>query len=201
MQRPRRLPSFFTGVILAAGLLCGFCCPAALAEPVANVQHTYYPVDGLTASQIRDALDRNTPVRKNGKTFDAYTRWNVAWQFYWTPDNSGTCRITSVSTTVRIHYTLPRLQANADRPLGLESRWKQFIAALVAHEKGHAALGVKAAREIERRLAQIEERDSCHQLEADANRLAEEIIAQYARIEDQYDADTDHGAGDGARFP
>ena len=197
----RRLKIILLVTAIAAGLTCGGGLQRAWAEPLTSIQKTYYAVDGKTASQIRHALDRNTPVRQNGKTYDAHTRWNVAWQFYWNAGSDGSCRITTVTTTVRIHYTLPRLQASEDRPQDLETRWSKYITALMAHEDAHAAFGLDAAREIELRLFQLGERSSCQQLASEANDLARAIIARHARLEDRYDAETDHGAREGARFP
>jgi len=197
----RRLKIILLVTAAVAGLLGRFCLQQAWAEPLTRIRKTYYAVDGITAPQIRQALDRNTPVRHNGKTFDAYTGWNVAWQFHWNADGDGSCHVTTVTTTVRIHYTLPRLQANEHRPRALERRWSKYSTALLAHEDGHAAFGVDAAREIEQRLPQLGQRPSCQQLESDANSLAREIVARHARLEDRYDAETDYGARDGARFP
>ncbi len=73
--------------------------------------------------------------------------------------------------------------------------------ALIAHEAGHAALGVDAARNIERRLSQMGDRSSCDQLESEANALAREIIVRDTRLDSQYDVDTNYGERDGARFP
>ena len=186
---------------IVAGLFSELGLQRAWGEPLTNIQKTFYAVDGMTAAQIRQALDRNSPVRQNGKTFDAHTRWNVEWQFYWNSGGDGSCRLTTVTTTVRIQYTLPRLQASEDRPPNLERRWSEYIRALVAHEEAHADLGIDAAREVEQRLSQMDGRPSCQQLESDANALAREIIARYARMEERYDAETDHGAKEGARFP
>ena len=197
----RRLRIAVLAAAIIAGLFIGPGFHPACAEPLTSIRKTFYAVDGMTATQIRQALDRNSPVRQNGKTFDAYTRWNVEWQFYWNSGGDGSCRITTVATTVGIHFTLPRLQANENRPPNLERRWSKYISALVTHEEAHADFGIDAAREVEQRLSQMDGRPSCRQLESDANALAREIIARYLRMEDRYDAETDHGAREGARFP
>ena len=196
-----RLKITLLAAAIVAGLFVDVGLQRAWAEPLTSIRKTFYTVDGMTPSQIRQALDRHSPVRQNGKTFDAHTRWNVEWQFFWNSGGDGSCRITTVTTTVRIHYTLPRLQTNEDRPPNLEHRWRKYITALVAHEEAHAALGLDAAREVEQRIYQMNGRPSCRQLESDANALAQEIIARYAWMEDRFDAETDHGDREGARFP
>jgi predicted secreted Zn-dependent protease len=177
------------------------CLPLASAEPQVFVQKSEYPVAGQTATLIRQSLDRNTPVRPGGKPFDAYTKWDIDWQIGWTFDADGTCRMTAVTTTVRIRQTFPYLDNADDLPRQLADRWEGYMRALIEHEEGHAVLGVDAAREIEQQLSQMGQRSSCGRLEADANAMAREIIARYALLEAQYDADTNYGERDGARFP
>jgi predicted secreted Zn-dependent protease len=175
--------------------------PRAFAEPKINIQKRYYPAFGQTSAQIRQSLDRNTPVQHNGKPFDAYTKWDVDWQFRWTYDGDGTCRMTAVTTVLHIRQTFPRLENKGALAPQLTRRWERYMIALVEHEAGHAALGIDAARAIERQLLQMGDRSSCDQLESEANALVREIIARYSRLEAQYDADTNYGERDGARFP
>jgi predicted secreted Zn-dependent protease len=175
--------------------------PHAIAAPEIIIQKRHYPAAGQTSAQIRQSLDRNTPVRQNGKPFDACTRWDIDWQFWWAYDGDGTCRITRVTTVVRIWQTFPRMENAGDLVPQLADRWERHMIALIEHEEGHVALGVDAARNIERRLSQMGDRSSCDQLESEANALAREIIARYTRLEAQYDADTNYGERDGARFP
>jgi len=191
-------------IILGAANIMIFafiCLPLAFAEPQVFVQKSEYPVAGQTAALIRQSLDRNTPVRPGGKPFDAYTKWDIDWQLTWTFDADGTCRMTAVITAVRIWQTFPLLENADDLPPQLADRWEGYLRALIEHEKGHVALGVDAARNIERQLSQMGDRPSCDQLESEANALAREVIARYARLEAQYDADTKYGERDGARFP
>ena len=174
--------------------------PPVMAEPEIQIQKRYYPAAGQTSAQIRQSLDRNTPVRQNGKPFDAYTQWDVDWQFWWAYDGDGTCRITKVTSVIRIRQTFPYLENTSDLAPQQADRWGRYMIALVEHEKGHVALGVDAARKIEHQLSQMGDRPSCDQLESEANALARDIIARYARLEAQYDADTNYGERDGARF-
>ena len=190
-----------SGPVVFALVLLLAVPPWAVAEPAVNIQAHYYPVAGRTEVQIRQSLDRSTPVRPNGRPFDAYTRWDIDWQFRWAFDGDGTCRMMTVASVVRIVQTFPRLENAAALPPDLADRWERYMRALAAHEAGHVALGVDAARDIEQQLMQMGDRSSCDQLEADANSMAREIIARYALVEDRYDADTNYGERDGARFP
>lgn len=196
-----RLRSIILGTAAAIQVLSLAFLPHAIAEPEIIIQKRYYPAVGQTPAQIRQSLDRNTPVRQNGKPFDAYTKCDVDWQFWWAYDKDGTCRITRVTTVVRIRQTFPRLENTGNLAPQQADRWARYMAALVEHEEGHAAFGVDAARNIERRLSQMGDRSSCDQLESEANALARDIIARYTRLEAQYDAETNYGERDGAQFP
>jgi len=44
-------------------------------------------------------------------------------------------------------------------------------------------------------------RNSCEQLESDANEIGKSVIAKYSRIEKDYDRTTNHGLNTGAVFP
>lgn len=197
----KRLRSITLGTAAAILVLWLAFLPNAIAEPEIIIQKRYYPAVGQTSAQIRQSLDRNTPVRHNGKPFDAYTKWDVDWQFWWAYDGDGTCRITTVTTVIRIWQTFPRLENTGSLAPQQADQWGRYMSALVEHEAGHVALGMDAARNIERQLSQVGDRSSCDQLEVEANALARDIIARYARLEAQYDADTDYGERDGARFP
>jgi len=194
----RSIPFGTAAAILVLSLVF---LPYATAAPEIILQKRHYPAVGQTSAQIRQSLDRNTPVRQNGKPFDAYTKWDIDWQFWWACDGDGTCRITKVTTVVRIRQTFPHLENTGDLVPQLADRWERYMIALIEHEEGHVALGVDAARDLERRLSQMGDRSSCDQLESEANALAREIIARYTRLEAHYDADTNYGERDGARFP
>lgn len=174
--------------------------PAA-AEPELSVQRTTYAVSGRTAAQIRQSLNRNSPVRQDNKTFDAYTRWDIDWRLRWFEDGDGGCRPISVTTLVRIRITLPALQDRDALPPNLADRWQRYLRALAAHEQGHADIGIAAARAIEVQIPLLGLRPSCDRLASETDALAREIIARHAQMEIQYDKDTRFGERDGAIFP
>ena len=194
-------PYATSGMAVVILILCLVCPPPAFAEPEIAVQKTYYQVSGTTAAQIRKSLNRNSPVRQQGQSFDAYTRWDVDWRLRWAYDADGTCRPNMVSTLVRIHYTLPGLQGIDSLAPDLAGRWKRYMSELVAHEEGHAKMGIEAAREIEQQLSALGQRSSCEQLDAEAKFLARDIINRYSLLDDQYDADILYDQRAGPRFP
>ena len=98
-------------------------------------------------------------------------------------------------------YTLPRLARNSSTPESVVRRWDQYYAALFSHEQGHKDIGVKAAQDVKAEITAMGPRQTCKQLETDANNIGKEVIDRYSRVEKNYDRTTNHGLNTGAVFP
>ena len=146
-----------------------------------------------------DVLTRS-PVENNGKKYVAYTRWHVSWKFWW-HKNAGSCDISDVETVLDVTYTLPRLDQASSTPEPVARRWEKYYAALFSHEQGHKDIGIRAARDIETQIAAMGPRQTCAQLENDANEIGMKVVDRYSRLEKDYDRSTNHGLNTGAVFP
>jgi predicted secreted Zn-dependent protease len=71
--------------------------------------------------------------------------------------------------------------------------WDQVYRSLDLHERGHVAINVEAAKDLERALKAIEPQPTCEALLAEARRLAQLAWRAAARRQTEYDADTNHG--------
>ena len=172
----------------------------AVSAPVVDVKVDYYWVSGRTASEIRNDLNRKTPIRQDGKKYDAHTDWFVKWNFWWN-ESSGLCTIKKVETRVDVQYVLPKLNRSGSIPSSLKQKWETYKKAFLHHENGHKDMGVRAAREIEKEIRNMAPRRTCKQLEIDANRLGDKIVKKYKDVEREYDRKTNHGMNEGAVFP
>ena len=173
---------------------------AANAGTETRVNNVNYMVGGKTAEEIWTDVLAKTPVHQNGKRYAAHTKWNVSWQFWWL-DNGNSCEISKVTTGLEVTYTLPRLKQTSSIPDSVLAQWDKYYAALFDHELGHRNLGSKAAIEIENEIYNMAPRNSCEQLESDANKIGKGVIAKYSRIDKDYDRTTNHGLNTGAVFP
>lgn len=171
-----------------------------VASPIVEVKTDYYSVSGRTAKEIRNDLNRKTPVQENKVKYDGETTWSVEWDFWWN-ESHGRCSITNVTTKVDIQYILPKLAVATPLPQALQQKWDNYMQALTAHEVGHKNMGVGAANEIEQKIKSMASRPTCKQLESDANRLGAEIITKYNYLDDEFDRRTNHGINDGVIFP
>ncbi len=57
----------------------GFTSVEAFADPRIDVKIKYYEVEGDTVEDLKHELKVKTPIRNNGKPFDANTTWYVKW--------------------------------------------------------------------------------------------------------------------------
>ena len=143
---------------------------SAIAAPIVKLKTDYYLISGGTASEIRNNIDRKTPIRENGTSYDAHTDWFVKWNYWWDHSN-GLCTITKVETKVNIQFILPKLKTSSTLPKALRKKWKTYMKALLRHEDGHKNIGIRAANEIESKILNMASRRTCKQLEIDANHI------------------------------
>jgi predicted secreted Zn-dependent protease len=80
----------------------------------------------------------------------------------------------------------------------LQTEWDRFIGALWVHERGHAEHGIRAANDIKAKLEGLPPEANCEAAGARANAAAQEILAQYAGIDVDYDRQTEGGKTQGA---
>ena len=173
--------------------------PAA-AEPKVTESFNYYDVSGSTVQELRADLNRKRPTDKDGKHFDAFTRWYIRWHYdYQTGSNQ--CAIASVSTTVNVTITFPRLSETADTPGAVNQAFADYRQKLLLHEKGHAQNAIDTAKRIDDGITALRPLGTCAGLGQAANSLGYSLIEAANQWDIDYDRRTRHGATQGARFP
>jgi predicted secreted Zn-dependent protease len=172
----------------------------AVAEPKVTETINYYDVSGSTVQELRADLNRNGPAGKDGKRYDAFTHWYIRWRHN---DQRGgnECAIASVSTSVDVTITFPRLSGTADVPGAVKQAFADYTQKLLLHEKGHAQNAIDTARRIDDGIAALRPQHNCSELGRAANRLGYSLIEAANQWDIDYDRRTQHGASQGARFP
>lgn len=145
-----------------------------------------YDVSGSTESEIRTQLSAYGP---NG--YDAYTKWYVRWD--WPGRGTATCRLQEAEVSYEITVTFPHWTPTADASPELVAKWNGYLYALGLHEKRHVDNVVSRFPTV---IAAIKG-GTCLSAEA----AAQGVLEQMRQFDSQYDLDTDHGRGQGARFP
>ena len=168
----------------------------ALAYPeIINTNKTY-KVIAEDKSSLLSALNKASPILEGGEIFHGYTDTYVNWNYRW-DKRENYCKLHSVSTKVKITYTLPDL-VNRTNSTDLQNVWNQYYPALVEHEKGHGQIAIDAAIEIEKVLINLPAYPDCDALSTKANATANEILERYRSKHKTYDRETGHGKTQGA---
>jgi predicted secreted Zn-dependent protease len=173
----------------------------ALADPMVTETFDYYDVDGAAAQEIRADLNRRGPIDgTEHRRFDAVTHWYVRWRYTY-KNVGGGCEITTVSTNADITYAFPRLRPRSAAPAELRQAFAGYLENLLVHEKGHARVGIDIATRIEQGIRRLPPAPTCIVLDDAANNLGHALIKEANRLDIDYDAQTQHGKTQGARFP
>jgi predicted secreted Zn-dependent protease len=186
-----------------AFLLLSACTAARLANrvpegplPETTEETSTYDIEGSTASQLRASLDRLGPVI-DGARYDARSIWKVNWSYKFERGQGG-CSLKNVSTTVKVTFILPRWPGENPE---VGPHWQRYLSALLTHEKGHARIGIDAARFIVSALQALPPGRDCEVADSLAAAAAREELELARDWERDYDAQTRHGATQGATFP
>jgi predicted secreted Zn-dependent protease len=181
---------------LALALAAAVVAPAPAATPpgtarVAHATMVYYAVGGATPAQIRARLNARAPASPDGFHGDAFTRWSFRWQ--WPGSSDGRCRVGEATVTMRIDVSFPRWTHPKAASAATAAAWARYARALARHEQGH----VDFARAHYAAVVRAIRGASCKT----ANAAGAKQLAVIRRHDIAYDAATQHGATQGARFP
>lgn len=156
---------------------------------------TYYDIKGSTAPQLVAEMRKLGP--QDGRYFgETHSPLRWTWR---TRNNGVNCTLTAVSVRMRSDVTLPRWTPPKDTLPGLATQWNQFIAALETHEVGHKNIAARGAKDILHKLQTLSA--PCASMSNEANRMTADIVTRMRAEQVAYDAETRHGATQGATFP
>lgn len=164
---------------------------AGRETPKVHRQNMFYDIGGYTFLDIRREISRRSHKRINNKLAIAWCSWQVMWSMH-TREKEHRCEITSIDTSVAVSITMPRWINYASAGDGMKAAWDQYNSSILTHEETHASHGVTAARDIQRRLAELGGRSSCKSVQEEAELLAGRIIKEYR----EKDVELDRVSGD-----
>jgi predicted secreted Zn-dependent protease len=156
--------------------------------PVAfpNATPEFYDVGGSNADEIRVHMN----ARRSG-SYDAFTKWSVRWN--WPGYGTANCRLQDAEVSYDITVTFPRWTPTEQATPELIATWNGYLHALALHESDHVVNVVSHYPAV---IAAIKN-STC----LTAETAAQAVLQQMRDFDWQYDADTDHGRTQGARFP
>ncbi|WP_274690664.1 DUF922 domain-containing Zn-dependent protease [Spartinivicinus poritis] len=162
------------------------------AEPNVSISYKFYDIYPKSFKEIEKEMNDRTPILKNGVRYKGYTAWYVKWRFKWWNDGNS-CKITSVSTSLDVSYTMPRIPDNFTVNPSIRKAFNNYYQVLLKHEQGHKDSGLFAARDIEKALLGLGSFNNCKTLETAANNKGHQVIKKYNQRDINYDKRTKHG--------
>lgn len=158
---------------------------------IPNAEVIYYDISGSTESELRAQLDALSPVGYDNYKGDATTNWYIGWN--WPGYGTSDCDLTQTEVTYSVKVTMPRWKSPADADPQLVNKWNNYVQALALHETGHVNFVVQNYQSVKTAIQNA----TCDTAEAAAQAALEPI----RQMDIDYDAETGHGATQGARFP
>jgi predicted secreted Zn-dependent protease len=160
-----------------------------------------YAISGDTATALVAEMGAQNLLDEAGDAVFALTTWNVVWTYDWVTGPGPSCGIGDLAVSVAIETTLPTWKPPPTAAAHLVDSWERYTEALVIHERGHVQNGLNRAAEIVAAMASIDHKPTCDALESSADAAGAAIIDEGRTWDVTYDADTIHGATQGASFP
>ena len=96
---------------------------------------------------------------------------------------------------------MPRLNPDSSAPAALARTFDEYAEKLLAHEDGHAQNGIETGKRIEAAILGMQPHPTCDELSRAANAEGDRLIKEANQADRDYDARTEHGRTQGARFP
>jgi predicted secreted Zn-dependent protease len=153
----------------------------------------HYAVQGATYEALSQSLKNNGP-----KGFHGLSSWRIDYE-YTTRKLGGGCQVDTVKVKVGGEILMPRWTDEASGPSDLQRRWSTYYAALRQHEDGHIQHGRELALLIRQRLLGLGVQP-CEQMQALTEGEFKRLSGNLKARDEDYDARTNHGATQGARF-
>jgi predicted secreted Zn-dependent protease len=164
----------------------------------ARVREVRYPVVGATAAELRDVM-RVVGPRVGGHPFGAATRWEVTWTYGAVREATGFA-VAAVRVGVDIEVKLPLWRPCRGTSEALVMEFAAYLAALRAHEEGHARVALGAGRSVRRALEAVSGAADLSSLHERAAAAAEWVLRHARHEEIAYDHATGHGQSQGVRL-
>ncbi|MBW4694436.1 MAG: DUF922 domain-containing Zn-dependent protease [Lyngbya sp. HA4199-MV5] len=192
--------AIFVGSCIVSYALAGGATDPDLT--VATPTVAPYKIQGKTAAELRSQMNQLGPLNQDeGKRFDASTTWDLDAQFTAGGKKGASCKIKTVTVTVKTTFNLPEWTPPTGTPQALIDRWKKHLAALQTHEDGHKQLGIDAGNDLLAQLKALPAAPSCDAINKIAAQKRDAVKASFKQKHKAYDASTKHGANQGAVFP
>lgn len=164
-----------------------------------DIDTHYYQVYGTTPTEVRTQLNE-CGAKSGGEGYDAYTSYYINWAYNYQPIAGG-CLVKDVAVGAKIDFFYPKWEDPGNAQAGLKENWQRYMNNLETHENGHKDIALAGAQAILDALVSLPTYSTCDEAQSTANSTAQGIFNDYDARQEAYDAETNHGATQGATFP
>lgn len=164
------------------------------ARPNVNIEFNHYYISPMKVNEVVAELFSNTPIKMGSEKYLAETNWQIKYK-YNSQYNVKLCKVDTVSVDLDVEYIMPQVSNSV--PAKIKHKFKRFYKKLLTHEQTHKNNGLKAAKEIERKIRAKSQEKNCDILNSKIKKMADSIISKYARLDRLYDERTQHGRSEG----
>ncbi len=179
---------------------------AALEKCVGADGKVSYSDHGCAAGAKRTSLGGASLDNVQMEYYDAsapgghqgHTDWSLSYQ-YKSRTVPGGCRADPLETRLQLKVRLPRWRGASGASPDLASRWSRYLSALEVHEAGHVQTGRDFEASFRRAAASLTAPD-CGSLDAALRAQFQSMLKQANARDADYDAQTRHGATQGAYY-
>jgi predicted secreted Zn-dependent protease len=188
--------------------------PLVVSEPIAvrdetsqdgvvrlklGVWRRTYEVPGEDVREIGRNLNTLRINAGHGE-FAAQTKWDLRWSVRY-KEEGASCRLQAATVEYYAVVTLPALVSEAALSDADVARWYRFADALEAHEMSHVEREIAGAEALRQSLLLLEPMPDCQAMALRITELGEAAKVAIRLSDDAFDAETGHGALEGATFP
>ena len=161
----------------------------------------HYDISGTASAQIRAQLQKLSPMYVDGKQYAGKTTWSMRYRTLGARAVPSGCEVRQVEVSVSVFYTMPRW-VNLDKASAvLSKQWREYYAALLTHEEGHAKIAHAAADTLRAALTRLPANVPCATFREQQSQVNRLVLDQFRKQQAKYDEETQHGRTQGAVFP
>jgi predicted secreted Zn-dependent protease len=146
----------------------------------------FYIVEGANEDEMRAYMNAVRPG-----DYDALTEWQFQW--FVPDDGNGSCNLDGVTVEYTITVIFPQWTPSAEATAALIQKWNGYIDALALHESGHVERVVPHVPDLVNDI----KASTCESF----NEAGQAWLNDIDQLNSDYDAETNHGATQGAVFP
>ncbi len=156
-----------------------------------------YALKATSLSGMRNAVTMCAARARVAGDYHAITARQINWTYTVSPTSDGACTLKNVRVGLHIAQFLPTISSEARLNASDLAAWNKYQTSLQLHEDGHVANARRYAKELTDKLQSLRAL-SCDQLKIQASLTTTSILTTLNTEDTIYDAETGHGATQGA---